>query len=44
VRRLARDAVVIAAGTVAYAGPAPDLLDYTEQTKALLGVGKAAHA
>ncbi|GAA3267839.1 MULTISPECIES: ABC transporter ATP-binding protein [Dactylosporangium] len=40
VRRLARDAVVIAAGRVAYTGPATDLLDYTEKTKALLGVGK----
>jgi branched-chain amino acid transport system ATP-binding protein len=43
VRRLAGDAVVIDAGRVAYAGPAGDLLDYTEKTKALLGVGKAGH-
>jgi branched-chain amino acid transport system ATP-binding protein len=41
VRRLARDAVVIAAGRVAYTGTATDLLDYTERTKALLGVGKS---
>ncbi|WP_432837041.1 ABC transporter ATP-binding protein [Dactylosporangium sp. CA-092794] len=40
VRRLARDAVVIAAGKVAYTGAAEELLDYTEKTKALLGVGK----
>jgi branched-chain amino acid transport system ATP-binding protein len=40
VRRLARDAVVIAAGQVAYTGPATELLDYTEKTKALLGVGR----
>lgn len=40
VRRLAANAVVIAAGRVAYAGGAQDLLDYTEKTKALLGVGK----
>ncbi|WP_433207779.1 ABC transporter ATP-binding protein [Dactylosporangium sp. CS-047395] len=44
VRRLAQNAVVIAAGKVAYAGAAPDLLDYTEKTKSLLGVGKADHA
>ncbi|MFG2042692.1 ABC transporter ATP-binding protein [Dactylosporangium sp. NPDC048998] len=44
VRRLARDAVVIAAGKVAYTGPAGDLLNYTEKTKALLGVGKGEHA
>jgi len=41
VRRLATDAVVIAAGRVAYTGTATDLLDYTERTKALLGVGKS---
>jgi branched-chain amino acid transport system ATP-binding protein len=41
VRRLATGAVVIAAGKVAYTGAAADLLDYTERTKALLGVGKA---
>ena len=44
VRRLARDAVVIAAGKVAYTGGATDLLDYTEKTKALLGVGKGEPA
>jgi branched-chain amino acid transport system ATP-binding protein len=43
VRRLARDAVVIAAGRVAYTGTAQDLLDYPEKTKALLGVGKGEH-
>ena len=42
VRRLARDAVVIAAGLVAYTGGANDLLEYTEKTKALLGVGKVS--
>jgi branched-chain amino acid transport system ATP-binding protein len=40
VRRLGRDAVVIAAGQVAYTGGARELLEYTEKTKALLGVGK----
>jgi branched-chain amino acid transport system ATP-binding protein len=44
VRRLAQHAVVIANGRVAYAGGAPDLLDYTEKTKALLGVGKGEHS
>jgi branched-chain amino acid transport system ATP-binding protein len=44
VRRLAQDAVVIANGRVAYTGRANDLLDYTEKTKALLGVGKGEHA
>ncbi|GGM86151.1 ABC transporter ATP-binding protein [Dactylosporangium sucinum] len=44
VRRLAKDAVVIATGRVAYTGRAADLLDYTEKTKALLGVGKGEHA
>ncbi|MGI5237550.1 ABC transporter ATP-binding protein [Dactylosporangium sp. CA-139066] len=44
VRRLAQDAVVIANGKVAYTGGARDLLDYTEKTKALLGVGKGDHA
>jgi hypothetical protein len=29
---------------VAYTGRANDLLDYTEKTKALLGVGKGEHA
>jgi branched-chain amino acid transport system ATP-binding protein len=44
VRRMASDAVVIANGRVAYTGGAADLLDYTEKTKALLGVGKGEHA
>ncbi|WP_238012220.1 ABC transporter ATP-binding protein [Dactylosporangium sp. AC04546] len=44
VRRLASNAVVIATGQVAYTGRAADLLDYTEKTKALLGVGKGEHA
>ena len=44
VRRMARHAVVIANGRVAYTGAASDLLDYTEKTKALLGVGKGEHA
>lgn len=43
VRRMARHAVVIANGRVAYTGGAGDLLDYTEKTKALLGVGKGEH-
>ena len=41
VRRLARDAVVLAAGRVAWRGPAPDLLGDPGQTRALLGVGSA---
>jgi branched-chain amino acid transport system ATP-binding protein len=41
VRRLARDAVVLAAGRVAYTGPAAELLGDPELTRALLGVGKA---
>jgi branched-chain amino acid transport system ATP-binding protein len=44
VRRLARDAVVIAAGRVAYTGPAGELLEYTERTRALLGVGRHSDA
>jgi branched-chain amino acid transport system ATP-binding protein len=44
VRRMARHAVVIANGRVAYTGAAGDLLDYTEKTKALLGVGKGDHS
>ena len=44
VRRMARHAVVIANGRVAYTGAAGDLLDYTEKTKALLGVGKGEHS
>jgi branched-chain amino acid transport system ATP-binding protein len=43
VRRLADDAVVIANGRVAYAGPAAALLERTEQTTALLGVGRTGH-
>jgi len=41
VRRLARDAVVLAAGRVAWHGPASELLGSAEQTRALLGVGTA---
>jgi branched-chain amino acid transport system ATP-binding protein len=40
VRRLGRDAVVLAAGQVGYAGPLADLLASPERTQALLGVGK----
>jgi branched-chain amino acid transport system ATP-binding protein len=40
VRRLGRDAVVLAAGQVAFAGPLSDLIDSPEQTRALLGVGQ----
>jgi branched-chain amino acid transport system ATP-binding protein len=43
VRRLARDAVVIANGRVGYTGPAEDLLGHTDRTKALLGVGRTGH-
>ncbi|MBO4209478.1 ABC transporter ATP-binding protein [Micromonospora echinofusca] len=39
VRRLATDAVVLAAGRVAWTGPARDLLLETALTKSLLGVG-----
>lgn len=42
VRRLARDAVVLAAGRVAWRGRAADLLGSADQTRALLGVGTAA--
>ncbi|GIF78166.1 ABC transporter ATP-binding protein [Asanoa siamensis] len=41
VRRLARDAVVLAAGRVAWTGPAARLLGEPELTKALLGVGSS---
>jgi branched-chain amino acid transport system ATP-binding protein len=41
VRRLAADAVVLAAGAVAWQGAAADLLASPEQTQALLGVGRA---
>jgi len=43
VRRLGRDAVVVAAGAVGYTGPLRQLLDDAELTKALLGVGSAGH-
>ncbi|HEX2773172.1 MAG TPA: ATP-binding cassette domain-containing protein, partial [Micromonosporaceae bacterium] len=39
VRRLARDAVVLAAGRVAWSGGARDLLGEPELTRSLLGVG-----
>jgi branched-chain amino acid transport system ATP-binding protein len=39
VRRVGRDAVVLAAGTVAYRGPIGPLLDDEQLTRALLGVG-----
>jgi branched-chain amino acid transport system ATP-binding protein len=39
VRRLGRDAVVLAAGQVAYTGTINELLDDAELTRALLGVG-----
>ncbi len=39
VRRLARDAVVLAAGRVAWQGPAADLLGDPDRTRDLLGVG-----
>ncbi len=42
VRRLARDAVVLAAGRVAWRGAAAGLLGDAEQTRALLGVGSVA--
>jgi branched-chain amino acid transport system ATP-binding protein len=41
VRRLARDAVVLAAGRVAWRGPAAELLGDAGQTRSLLGVGRA---
>jgi branched-chain amino acid transport system ATP-binding protein len=44
VRRLARDAVVLAAGRVAWQGSAADLLGSAEATRSLLGVGTAAKA
>jgi branched-chain amino acid transport system ATP-binding protein len=43
VRRLGRDAVVLAAGAVAYRGPAADLLGSAELTRSLLGVGTGHH-
>jgi branched-chain amino acid transport system ATP-binding protein len=42
VRKLARDAVVLAAGRVAWRGAAADLLGDPGRTRALLGVGTAA--
>ena len=39
VRRVGRDAVVLAAGSVAYAGPIGPLLQDEDQTRSLLGVG-----
>jgi branched-chain amino acid transport system ATP-binding protein len=39
VRRLGRDAVVLAAGMVGYAGPLAHLLEDAELTRSLLGVG-----
>jgi branched-chain amino acid transport system ATP-binding protein len=42
VRRLARDAVVLAEGRVAYAGDAGRLLGDPDLTRSLLGVGRAA--
>ncbi|WP_327033876.1 ABC transporter ATP-binding protein [Micromonospora ureilytica] len=44
VRRLARDAVVLAAGKVAWTGDAHELLLETALTKSLLGVGSAEGA
>jgi branched-chain amino acid transport system ATP-binding protein len=41
VRRLARDAVVLDQGAVAWTGPAPDLLADAGTTRELLGVGRA---
>jgi branched-chain amino acid transport system ATP-binding protein len=41
VRRLARDAVVLAAGRVAWRGAAAELLGDPDRTRALLGVGTA---
>jgi branched-chain amino acid transport system ATP-binding protein len=41
VRRLATDAIVLAAGRVAWRGPAAELLGDSGRTRDLLGVGKA---
>lgn len=41
VRRLATDAVVLAAGQVAWTGPAGDLLGDAGRTRTLLGVGRS---
>jgi branched-chain amino acid transport system ATP-binding protein len=43
VRRLGRDAVVLAAGQVAYTGPIASLLESAPLTQALLGVGQHRH-
>ena len=43
VRRVGRDAVVLAAGAVAYHGPAGPLLEDAELTRSLLGVGHRTH-
>jgi branched-chain amino acid transport system ATP-binding protein len=40
VRRVGRDAVVLAAGSVAYSGPIGSLLDDDHLTRSLLGVGQ----
>jgi branched-chain amino acid transport system ATP-binding protein len=40
VRRLATSAVVLSGGRVAWSGPADGLLDDTDLTKSLLGVGR----
>jgi branched-chain amino acid transport system ATP-binding protein len=44
VRRLASDAIVLAAGRVAWQGPAAELLGDAANTRSLLGVGTAAKA
>ncbi|HWB37114.1 MAG TPA: ABC transporter ATP-binding protein, partial [Rugosimonospora sp.] len=44
VRRLAGDAVVLAAGRVAWRGAAADLLADAPTTRDLLGVGTTAHS
>jgi branched-chain amino acid transport system ATP-binding protein len=41
VRRLATDAIVLAAGRVAWRGPASALLGDAGRTRDLLGVGRA---
>jgi branched-chain amino acid transport system ATP-binding protein len=42
VRRLGRDAVVLAAGQVAFTGPLSSLLESPERAQALLGVGQVS--
>jgi branched-chain amino acid transport system ATP-binding protein len=44
VRRVGRDAVVLAAGTVAYSGAIGALLEDDELTRSLLGVGHRPHS